>query len=92
MRPVWIATVALLLASPLRAESLIVGIDGKLFFEAAGPRYGAPGTDAVLVMDLADRRIRASPAACHYRTPSPGRPPTCKSRRMANWRWWPAAW
>ena len=33
---------------------LIMGLDNKLFFEAEGPRNGAPGTDAVAVISLAD--------------------------------------
>ena len=46
---------ALLLASPLQAaEHLLIGLDGKLFFEGAGPRNGAPGMDAVLVVDISD--------------------------------------
>lgn len=50
-----ILAAALLIATPLHAaEHLLVGLDGKLFFEAAGPRNGAPGTDAVLVVDVSD--------------------------------------
>ena len=46
---------ALLIASPAHAaEHLLIGLDGKLFFEASGPRNGAPGLDAVLVVDISD--------------------------------------
>ena len=59
-----ILAAALLAATPLHAaEHLLVGLDGKLFFEASGPRNGAPGADAVLVVDLSDPakpRIAAS--------------------------------
>ena len=49
------ALVLLLLAAPVAAEPfLLVGLDNKLFFEAAGPRNGAPGTDSVAIVDLAD--------------------------------------
>ena len=49
----------LLLAAPALPAAadqthLLVGLDGKLFFEAAGPRNGAPGADAVAVLDIAD--------------------------------------
>lgn len=48
-----LALAAILLATPAHAaEHLLIGLDNKLFFEAAGPRNGAPGTDAVLVVDI----------------------------------------
>ncbi len=54
MRAAVIAIAALLLSTPLRAEQLLIGLDGKLFFEAAGPRNGRPGADAVAVVDISD--------------------------------------
>lgn len=52
--PVMLA--GMMLANPALADRthLLVGLDNKLFFEAAGPRNGAPGTDAVAVVDIAD--------------------------------------
>ena len=44
----------LLCTGAVRAEQLLVGIDNKQFFDPAGPRLGAPGTDAVLVVDITD--------------------------------------
>ena len=55
MRAAHALIAGLLLSTPLQAaERLLVGLDGKLFFEAAGPRNGPPGTDAVAVVDLSD--------------------------------------
>ena len=49
------ALAILVLAAPAQAaEHLLVGLDNKLFFEAAGPRNGAPGADAVLIVDVTD--------------------------------------
>ena len=53
------ATAALplaMLASHAQADQshLLVGLDGKLFFEATGPRNGAPGADAVAIVDISD--------------------------------------
>ncbi len=49
---------ALLLSAAAAAQEppaqLLMGLDNKLFFEAAGPRNGPPGTDAVAVISLAD--------------------------------------
>jgi len=42
------------LAAQAQPAQLLMGLDNKLFFEAAGPRTGAPGTDAVAIISLAD--------------------------------------
>ncbi len=62
------AAVAVALLLPVQMaqagqDNIIVGIDGKTFFEAAGVRSGEPGKDAVLVLDASDPahpRIAAS--------------------------------
>ncbi len=44
----------LVLVAPAQAEQLLVGLDGKAFFEAAGVRFGPPGADSVLLIDITD--------------------------------------
>lgn len=50
------AGAATLPPGPARAgqDHILVGLDGKAFFEAAGLRNGPPGSDAVLVLDASD--------------------------------------
>ena len=50
---------AAMLLLPLQAawagqDHMVLGIDGKSFFEAAGVRNGEPGRDSVLVLDASD--------------------------------------
>lgn len=56
MRPIHAAAMLLV---PLQAawagqDHMVLGIDGKSFFEAAGVRNGEPGGDSVLVLDASD--------------------------------------
>lgn len=47
--------IALMLAAhQAGAEQILVGLDNKAFFEAAGVRFGPPGTDEVMVVDITD--------------------------------------
>ena len=56
MRAITLAALLLPVAAAAQAPpaQLLMGLDNKLFFEAAGPRNGPPGTDAVAVISLAD--------------------------------------
>lgn len=55
MRPTLLPFALLLpLAAQAQPAQLLMGLDNKLFFEATGPRTGAPGTDAVAIISLAD--------------------------------------
>ncbi len=47
-------TLLLLVAGTAQAEQILVGIDGKTFFEAAGVRLGPPGADTVMLVDITD--------------------------------------
>lgn len=65
MRLLLAACAAALLPGPAHAglDHILVGLDGKAFFEAAGVRHGPSGGDAVLVLDASDParpRIAAS--------------------------------
>lgn len=66
MRPTYAAAAMLLLPIQMAQagqDHMVLGIDGKSFFEAAGVRNGEPGKDAVLVLDASDPahpRIAAS--------------------------------
>lgn len=67
MKPIHAAVAALLLLPAQNARAgqdhMVLGIDGKAFFEATAVRAGEPGKDAVLVLDASDPahpRIAAS--------------------------------
>ena len=64
MRPIYAVTLLLpLQAAQAGQDHMVLGIDGKSFFEAAGVRNGEPGGDSVLVLDASDPahpRIAAS--------------------------------
>ena len=53
MRGLWLLA-ALLPTAATAAPQLLLGIDGKTFFEATAVRNGPGGHDSVAVLDLAD--------------------------------------
>ena len=61
MRSALLVSCGLLAATPAFASihDILIGLDAKVTYDANGPANGAPGKDAVLIMDVSNPGIAA---------------------------------